>query len=260
MYRLFCLFFLIAPVALFAQQTEKANYALAAKFSPKRLEKMIFSTSVDPHWMKTGDRFWYMYETSGGKKWYIVDAAKGIKRELFDTDKMAADISRIVKDPFDGQNLSLDSMEFVKNETAIQFTVKSTREIEKKDTTKKPVETKKEPKIFYFEYDLQTAVLKELTEVNRPKRRAEWASISPDRKIILFSKKNNLFWMDSANYRKAQIKEEDSTIAEHQMTFDGSEDFSYGGGRNETNVEKEKNKDKRKSAFVYGRPTANILP
>jgi len=259
MYRLFCLFFLIAPVALFAQQTEKANYALAAKFSPKRLEKMIFSTSVDPHWMKTGDRFWYMYETSGGKKWYIVDAAKGIKRELFDTDKMAADISRIVKDPFDGQNLSLDSMEFVKNETAIQFTVKSTREIEKKDTTKKPVETKKEPKIFYFEYDLQTAVLKELTEVNRPKRRAEWASISPDRKIILFSKKNNLFWMDSANYRKAQIKEEDSTIAEHQMTFDGSEDFSYGGGRNETNVEKEKNKDKRKSAFVYWSPDSKYF-
>jgi len=86
MYRLFYLLLMISPVALFAQQTEKANYALAAKFSPKRLDKMIFSTSVDPHWMKTGYRFWYMYETTNGKKWYIVDAAKGTKREMFDTD------------------------------------------------------------------------------------------------------------------------------------------------------------------------------
>lgn len=145
MSRLFYLLLLISPVAIFAQQTQKANYALAAKFSPKRLEKMIFSTSVDPHWMKSGDKFWYTYETGSGKKWYIVEAAKGTKREMFDTDKMAADISRIVKDPFDGQNLTLDSLELVRNETAIQFTVKSSKEIEKKDTTKKPVETKKEP-------------------------------------------------------------------------------------------------------------------
>jgi dipeptidyl-peptidase 4 len=254
MYRLMVLLFLVTSVSLNAQQNEKSNYALAAKFSPKRLEKLIFSTSVDPHWMKNGDRFWYTYETSNGKKWYIADAAKGTKREMFDTDKMAADITRIVKDPFDGQNLSIDSLEFVRNETAIQFTVKSSIEIEKKDTTKKPVETKKEPKIFYFDYDLGTGVLKELTEVNRPKRRAEWASISPDQTRILFSKKHNLYWMDSANYRKAQIKEDDSTIVEHQITFDGEEDFAYGGGRNETNVEQERNKNKRKSTFVYWSP------
>lgn len=245
---------IVAPFSSIAQPLMRANYALAAKFSPKRLEKLIFSTSVDPHWLKSGDRFWYVYETSAGKKWYLVEPSKVGKRELFDTDKMAADITRIVKDPFDGQNLSIDSLEFVKNETAIQFTVKSTQEIERKDTTKKPVDIKKEPKIFYFEYDLQTYLLKELTEVNRPKRRLEWASISPDRKMIVFSKKNNLYWMDSANYSKAQKKEDDSTIIEHQLTFDGLEDFSYGGSRNETNIEREKNKDKRKSAFVYWSP------
>jgi dipeptidyl aminopeptidase/acylaminoacyl peptidase len=43
------------------------------------------------------------------------------------------------------------------------------------------------------------------------------------------------------------------------MTFDGSEDFSYGGGRNETNLEKEKNKDKRKSAFVYWSPDSKYF-
>ncbi len=259
MLRLLTILWVMGPLALFAQNNDKVNYGLAAKFSPKRLEKMIFSTSVDAHWMKTGDRFWYMYETSDRKRWYMVDAAKGTKAELFDTDKMAAEITKIVKDPFDGQNLQIDSIEFVKNETAFQFTVKSTKEIEKKDTTKKPVETKKEPKIFYFEYNLQTGSLMELTEVNRPKRRAEWASISPDQRMIIFSKKNNLFWMDSANYRKAQVKEDDSTIVEHQLTFDGVEYFAYGGGRNETNVNKEKNKDKRKSAFVYWSPDSKYF-
>lgn len=254
MKRLITAMLILAPLALWAQTHEKANYALAAKFSPKRLEKMVFSTSVDAHWLKNSDRFWYMYETSDRKRWYIVDAAKGTKSEIFDTDKMAADITRIVKDPFDGKNLQIDSLEFVRNETAIHFTVKSSVEIEKKDTTRKPAETKKEPKIHYFDYDLQTGVLQELTDVQRPKRKPEWASISPDQRIVVFSKKNNLYWMDSANYRRVQQKEDDSTIVEHQLTFDGVENFAYGGVRNETNLEKEKNKDKRKTAFVYWSP------
>ncbi|MFX5972559.1 hypothetical protein ABTE98_19435, partial [Acinetobacter baumannii] len=79
-----------------AQQTPiaKANYLQAAKFSPKRLEKMVFSLNVDPHWLKKSDRFWYMYETSEGKKWYIVDAAKGDKKLLFDNAVLAAKLTR----------------------------------------------------------------------------------------------------------------------------------------------------------------------
>ncbi len=247
------LFVLIAGTGI-SQNTPTPNYAQAAKFSPKRLEKMIFSTSVDPHWLKNGNRFWYTYETTNGKKWYIVDAPKGTKRELFNTDKMAADITMIVKDPFDGQNLDIDSLKFIKNETALEFAVKSTIEEEIKDTTKKGGAVKKQKKMFYFEYDLQTGVLKELKNETRPLRRQSWANISPDQKWVLFSRNDNLYWMDSANYRKAQIKEDDSTIVEHQITFDGIDDFSYGSGRDGSNVDEEKNKDKRKSAFAYWSP------
>ena len=35
------------PLLVFGQQ--RANYDLAARFSPKKLDKMIFSLSVDPH-------------------------------------------------------------------------------------------------------------------------------------------------------------------------------------------------------------------
>src|SRR5688500_10399617 len=51
---------------------EKANYQLASRFSGAKLERMVFSTSVDPHWLKNSDRFWYSYETTEGRKWYLV--------------------------------------------------------------------------------------------------------------------------------------------------------------------------------------------
>ncbi len=258
-----CMLFI--SIAVFSQQaTVKGNYALAARFSPDKISKMLFSTSVDPHWLKLSDRFWYVYETREGKSWYIVDAAKGNKQKLFDQAKLAAEITRIVKDPFDAQHLPIERLKFVKNENSIRFEIKSTQDEEKKDTASKKdsiqrrtsgqQEVKKEKKIFFFEYNLITGVLTELKDFEKSKERATWASFSPDQKVIIFSKKHNLYWMDSANYRKAQVKEEDSTIVEHQLTTDGVENYSYGAGANENNVDKEKNRNKRKPAFVNWSP------
>jgi len=245
----------------------KGNYQLAARFSPKKLDKMLYSAAVDPHWLKKSNRFWYMYQTSLGKKWFIVDPAKAAKQPLFDNDKLAAAITKIIKDPFDGQNLPIDSIKFIKDENTIQFEVKSSIEIEDKDSTDNTTTTttttgkkgaavalKKIRKTFYFEYDLVTSNLTELKDYNKPKPRMAWASISPDSTKIVFSRNYNLYWMDRANYKKAQVKEEDSTIVEHQLTTDGIENFSYGRGGNETNVEKEKNKKKRKLAGIFWSP------
>lgn len=243
----------------------KGNYNLAARFSPKKLSKLIFSTSVDPHWMRNSDRFWYTWESPSGKKWYIVDPAKATKTEMFDTDKMAADITRIVKDPFDGQHLQLDNLEFIKNETAIRFEVRSTEEVEKKDTATKKDSARratppaKEKKTFYFEYNLQTRELKELTDYEKPKRRPMWASIAPDSSMIVFAKNHNLYWMDKENLYKAIKNEDDSTIVDHQITKDGIEDFGFGRGYGETDVEKEKNKNKRKGAYVLWSPDSKFF-
>jgi dipeptidyl-peptidase-4 len=243
---------------------QKANYQLAAKFSPKKLEKMLFSTSVDPHWLKKSDRFWYTYQTTEGKKWYIVDPVKGEKKLLFDNEKLAMEITKIVKDPFDAQNLGLDSMRFVRDENWIQFEVKSTQEIEKKDTTaKKDAKPVKVKKTFYFEYNINTTELIELTEFKKPKRNQRWANISPDGNTIVFGKNFNLYYMDKANYEKALINENDSTIIETKLTTDGIEDFSYYGsgayGGGETNVDKEKNKNKRKSVFLLWSPDSKYF-
>jgi dipeptidyl-peptidase 4 len=154
-YTLFILLFSFS--VSFAQQAPviKSNYQLAARFSPTKLSKMIYSTSVDPHWLKKTNRFWYQFETSEGKRWYIVEPAKASKQVMFDNAKLAAAITRIVKDPFDAQHLPIENLKFIKDENSIQFEVKSSIEEEKKDTaSKKPGATVKERKTFYFEYNL----------------------------------------------------------------------------------------------------------
>ncbi len=259
--KLILLFSCIA-LASFAQNNPvtKANYQLAARFSPKKLEKLIFTTNVDPHWLKKSDRFWYMYETTEGKKWYIVDPVKGEKKVLFDNADLAAKITRIVKDPFDAQHLGLDSMRFIKDENWIQFEVKSTQEIEKKDSTaKKGTPPVKEKKTFYFEYNLGTGELTELNDFKKPRRKPTWASISPDGNVILFGKNYNLYWMDKANYEKALKNEDDSTIVDHALTTDGIENYSYFSegnlsGTGDNNLDKEKNKNKKKAVFAYWSP------
>lgn len=238
----------------------RGNYALAARFSPKKLDKLVFSTSVDPHWLKKTDRFWYTYESPAGKKWYIVDPAKATKQEMFDNAKLASLITKIVKDPFDAQHLGIDSLQFIKDENWIQFQVKSSEEIEKKDTSKKNTPPVKEKKTYYFEYNLITGAINELTGYKRPVRRPVWASISPDKKFVVFAKNYNLHWMDSANYSKALRNEDDSTIVETKLTIDGIENYSYGGDSfGENNVDKEKNKNKRKSAFVIWSPDSRYF-
>jgi dipeptidyl-peptidase-4 len=179
---------------------------------------------------------------------------------MFDNARLASLLTAIVKDPMDAQHLKIDSLRFVRDESWIQFEVKSTEEIEKKDTTaKKGTPAKKENKVYYFEYNLQNGQLVELSELKRPKRNPRWASVSPDGKTILFARNFNLYWMDRANYEKALINEDDSTIVEKAITKDGVEFNSYGlegylSGSGENNVDREKNKGKRKPVPAYWSP------
>lgn len=253
---------MLVAVSLGGNAQTKANYQQAAKYSPSRVSKLIFSQNVTPNWLKNSDRFWYTYQTSSGKNWYIVDPVKAEKKLMFDNGKIASELTRIVKDPFDALNLPIDSLFFLKDENWIQFQIKSTIDEVKKDTSSKDKKDKKEvktKKMFYFKYNLNTRELVEVKDFVGNKRRPMWANISPDSSIVLFGKNENLWMMDKANFLKAIEKEEDSTIVQTQLTFDGVKDYSYYGGgvysgRNETNVDEKKNQDKRKAVFVNWSP------
>lgn len=255
MKKILFLLLLSASQLCLGQTTQKANYPLAARFAPKKLNKMVFSTTVEPHWLKKSDRFWYTYESPAGKKWYLVDPVKGEKKLLFDNAKLAAEISKIVKDPFDAQHLGIDSLRFVRDENWVRFEVKSSLEIEKKDSTaKKGTPAVKEKKIFYFEYNVTNEQLVELVDFKKSKRPPVWASISPDSTTVVFVRNFNLYWMDKINFAKALLNEKDSTIVETQLTTDGVEHYSYGESERETNVDREKNKNNRKRAAIFWSP------
>lgn len=261
--RLLFLFAFVTSI-LTAQQTPKPNYRAAAKYSPKNLAKLVHSTSVSPHWLKKGNRFWYQYKTSDGANYYIVDADRKTRKKLFDNAKMAMWLTQITKDPYDAQHLPRFSFKFNKAENAIRFRVTSTEEVDvveekkevvkndsiktKKATKKKP---KKEKKVYHLEYRLGS---NSLTIIDNKKKKKspwkKWANIAPDSSIVLFSKNFNIYWMDKANFKKAVKDEKDSTIVENQWTKDGVENYGYGGGsRGENNETKIKNKDKRKGIW-----------
>lgn len=263
-YSILILAFLL-PVLTQAQSQEdvKANYQLASRFSPDKLRKMIFSTSVNPTWLQNSDRFWYMYETSEGKKWYIVDPQARRKDLLFDNADFAAQLTRIVKDPFDAQNINIRGIRFTEDENKFRFEVNST-----KDTLKSEEERKKsssrtdslKKKVFYLEYDLATKRIVELSDTLKPKPNLSWANFSPDTSVVIFAKNYNLYWMDRENYLKAQKDDKDSTIVEHQFTNDGVQYYAWGGDRNNTitgDGKEDEFKTERRRASVIWSPNGN---
>jgi dipeptidyl aminopeptidase/acylaminoacyl peptidase len=271
----------------FSQESESKttplpNYRLAAKYSPKQLSKLVHSTSVKPHWLKNGNRFWYQYKTTEDANYYLVDADKKSKTPLFNNENMAKWLTEITKDPYDAKHLPKLDLKFVNNETAIRFRITSTEKIisqedvkktkndstEIKEKSKKP---KMEKKTYHFEYKIGGNGLQIVDTKKKIKKDWEkWATIAPDSSIVVFSKYHNLYWMDKSNFLKAVKNEKDSTIVENQWTSDGVKNYSYGGGsRGENNESEIKDKDNRKSArviwshdskkFVYQRSDTRML-
>lgn len=110
-----------------------ANYRLAARFAPYKMRHLIYSTSVNPRWIQGTERFWYEWENSDGKFFYLVDPIAGTKRQIFDNDRIAAELTRITKDPWDGQHLPIRSIKFIDGNT-LQFDVQSSQDEEQAET------------------------------------------------------------------------------------------------------------------------------
>ncbi|RLJ80369.1 S9 family peptidase [Pedobacter alluvionis] len=242
------------------QPQPKANYQLASRFSPNKLKKMVYSTTVDPHWLKLSNRLWYTFESPKGKFWYLVDPAAKSKKLMFDNAKLAADITLIIRDPFDAEHLPLENLKFAADEKSISFEIKSSVDELKKDRKDKKAADSMQKKIFSFKYELASAKLTEVPNFSKPKPKPSWGSVAPDSSAIIFSRNYNLYWMDKDNYKKAVKNEDDSTIVEHQLTKDGVKFYSYGSdGDGENNVENEKNNKKRRGAYVLWSPNSKYF-
>lgn len=213
-------------------QERLPEYLQAEKFTREKLNTLLFSTQVDPHWFPTGNRFWFEYKTSEGAFWYVVDPDAHRKTLLFDRDELAAQLTEIVHDPFEARHLPIRNLKAKEDGRTFTFEVVSSQDKkpEKEDAkdTKKKKAGKPEKEVFYFSYDYTTRKLTRLTEEAKEPKRLGWASVSPDGQTVVYAKDCNLYRMSMADYRKAQKDEKDSTIVEIQLTTDGTEHFGYG--------------------------------
>lgn len=213
----------LCATALSAQE-RLPEYLQAEKFTQSKLNTMLFSTTVDPHWFQQGNSFWFEYKTSEGTFWFVVDPNSRTKKQLFDRDELASQLTEIVHDPFEARYLPIRNLKAKEDGRTFTFEVESSQEVKPAKGEKK----KPEKKVFYFSYDYPTRKLTQLTEEAKEPKKLSWASVSPDGKTVVYAKDCNLFRMSMEDYRKAQKDEKDSTIVEIQLTKDGTEHFGYG--------------------------------
>jgi len=235
------------PLGAAAQEREapKPNYELAARWTSAKIQKLVFDTSVSPHYAALGDRFWYEYETAQGKHWTLVDPVRKTKAPLFDNAKMAAMLTRITRIPYDSQHLPVTDLKWTHDDKAIRFMVevpkdaeiveartageKATEEKKEEGEKGEPAEAEPEEKTrkLFFELDLATGAIALLEDYEPDPEKPLWAQISPDDETVVFARGHNLYMMDKANYEKALKDFGDESVEETQLTTDGEAHYSF---------------------------------
>lgn len=235
MKRLLLLLWIVALLGVQSKAEERLpGYIQAEKFTAEKLRTLLFSTQVQPHWMANGTSFWYSYKTSEGERWYIVNTSTRQQRELFDRDEMAAQLTEIVKDPYDALHLPIRKLKAKEDCRTFTFEVESSQDkpkLEKKD------KKRGKKQMFYFAFDSQTRKLTQIGEDEKEPERLNWGTISPDKKTVIYSKDLNLYKMSYEDYEKLRKNENDSTVNEIQLTFDGEKDFGWGMPGNTLNTD-----------------------
>jgi dipeptidyl-peptidase-4 len=251
-----------------------ANFDLAARFAPYKISDLVHSTTVAPRWIEGSEKFWYEWENSDGTFYYIVDPVSGTKSQLFDQDRIAAELTRITLDPWDGQHLPITSIRFLSDDV-LQFDVESSLDDEtanddvdedEEDQDEDGEEgARSDKKVHHFEYTVSTRALRELEDYESPNNHPSWANVSPDGQSVIFARNDNLWMITGADYGtildarrgksgdEADEAEEDVDVEEVQLTTDGEAYYSYASnasGRGETNVSAEENMDDRKSVGI----------
>lgn len=229
------------------------NYELAERFSAKRIGQMVFSTSVRPVWFRNGDKFLYAWKTSDGTQYYIADPKAGETEPVFDMDKLAMQITEIMRDPFDAKHLPISNISIdPENDGILKFDIKSTKE--KTDTTGKATGEKL---TYHFRYEIAGKKLTYDT-ADKKEKYPDWANVSPDGLTGVYMKNSNLFYMDTLNLRKAAEDPKDSTLVEHRITSDGYKDFCYGINNYSGNTETDTTKRVFPSELVWSPDSRHI--
>ena len=144
----------------------------------------------------------------------MVDPAQGTKTAVFDNDRIAAELTRLTKDPWDGQHLPIRGIRFIDQDT-LQFEVQSSQDEEHDEVGNRTEEEQDQEdqndsngvkaskkRVFHFEYDVTTRTLRQLENWEGPDNHPAWASVSPDGNTVVFARNHNLYAMTGEAYQQ----------------------------------------------------------
>jgi dipeptidyl-peptidase 4 len=198
-----------------AVHVNQANWHLADRFSTENVRMMAFSTSVAPRWLGESDSLFYNWRDRNGGTFYLVVPATRLKRPLFDHAKLAEELSRLHKKPYEPAKLPFTTLNFTKDHKRVRFQVDSTR----------------------YEWNLAAQTLTSLGIWKRDSvavdeeaattgggggggggggRTPDFRNFSPDSTAFAFARAHNLFVVEVATGDTVQV------------TQDGEKDYSFG--------------------------------
>lgn len=113
---------LLLPLAApAAGQTTEGAYRRAEAFVPWKVSDLTSNTSVNPHWIDDGSRFWYRRETPNGHEFIFVDPDENVRRPLFDHERMARAISQATGKSFTAGRLPFQSVAVDPEASVLRF-------------------------------------------------------------------------------------------------------------------------------------------
>jgi dienelactone hydrolase len=250
----------LAPARGDVSPASRANYRQAEKYSKKKVDSITYSLSVTPNWIGKTDVFWYSYRTSKGTAFWRVDPAKKSKTELFNREKLAAQLAELSRKPAEANDLPLTrtsmnadgtTFSFVFNEMLYEYDLKTEKLVSKGKAPAAPTgpagpgglrgrrrvvsgaedaesqcEADDEPQ----QKDKEKGKTEDRTKGRRGGGGAGGAGAgamraarvpSPDGKCVLFTKDHNLYVSETGKEKEAR-----------QLTRDGAEEYTFllGGG------------------------------
>jgi dipeptidyl aminopeptidase/acylaminoacyl peptidase len=242
------------------ERVSQANYKQAFKYSSDYLKQFVYDTAVNPNWIGKTDSFWYSYRTSKGTTYYRVNPKNATKEPLFDQVKLGTLLSEMVQKPLDAASLPLTRLEVNAEGTKAKFVV-ADLQYEYELQAEKLSKLGKAPPApppgpggrggrgqfqrgsvddQYAEDQgddeldqLEPRQPRDEIQQGTPQRRGgqggagqrgggDYRNFAPDRKVYVFAKKHNLYLVEDN-------KENDAV----QLTTDGTEDYSFGGGNDD---------------------------
>ncbi|MGG1664329.1 DPP IV N-terminal domain-containing protein [Brevibacillus sp. NRS-1366] len=109
----------------------REKYERAEKLLPTNTGKYVLNGVIKPHWLGTGDKFWYMRElqegSHRGKQFMVVNAQENSCIPAFDHSRLATALSEKLGLSCDENNLPFEQFEYVDDDKAIQFHVHGSR-------------------------------------------------------------------------------------------------------------------------------------